>query len=382
MIDYFRRFKSLSAYTEYVNSSGYTLPNVSVIDELSGGIPKYKPKPKEPKPTYEDGWPIIDSINSMYSDRIKYPINDFKTNSDYIIFLIPSGTTLRSITTHDIVVCSPTEILAQTTLTNAPIYELAYGGYGGYFAYATIKNSFAVQIMKYDETNSTISQYKTISTSFNNPISERYAYYTDNTPHICLGKCNTRQTPGIVPVTGTSMTAPETGGMTFSRMITYNYSDTTKPFLSFIYHETSSGGEKNGVMVKSANSYGFGFSSDSTLAYTNCTAISNVLSNCNSFLAYPVFGKNPHNIENKIMFIHNGTNWYELTANSDFTSINYGNQVSCSNGYTVFFISDSNYYDCDSSANYNFVLKTVNRDSFTIGGPSYSVPTTTLQMDI
>lgn len=48
MIDYFRRFKSLSGYTEYVNSSGYTLPNISVIDELSGGIPRYKPKPYDP----------------------------------------------------------------------------------------------------------------------------------------------------------------------------------------------------------------------------------------------------------------------------------------------------------------------------------------------
>jgi hypothetical protein len=50
MIDYFKRFKSLSAYTEYVNSSGYTLPNISVIDELSGGIPKYKPNPNEIRP--------------------------------------------------------------------------------------------------------------------------------------------------------------------------------------------------------------------------------------------------------------------------------------------------------------------------------------------
>lgn len=51
MIDYFRRFKSLSGYTEYVNSSGYTLPNISVIDELSGGIPRYKPNPNEILPT-------------------------------------------------------------------------------------------------------------------------------------------------------------------------------------------------------------------------------------------------------------------------------------------------------------------------------------------
>lgn len=72
MIDYFRRFKSLSAYTEYVNSSGYTLPNVSVIDELSGGNVRYTPKPIAPDPLKDIVFyaPLLSDTKDIVSDSI------------------------------------------------------------------------------------------------------------------------------------------------------------------------------------------------------------------------------------------------------------------------------------------------------------------------
>jgi len=305
-----------------------------------------------PKRHHKDsiGWPIVETINENYRGYPKYIHYDFTHSSEYLIFDIPHGNGY-SIATHTFLVCTPTQILAQYTYTFSDFegtIEPLYCAIDGYFGAFLKPRRCTLCIFRYDSSTQSISLYRSQTTSYNFPKPDVYAYKLNDVNYFSLGKCNTRETPGMYRVSDGLWSVSETNGRTYRVMLSHNYSS-AYPYLSLLIHVHGYGA----VIVKSANNYGFGFSSDTSLSLSNCVAVSNTaaITSCSQ---YPIFGRNWYINGNKRLF---GAGAHPIIISDDYTQLSIDNSDTWEGGGR-FFISDNKFYAWTGSPNYDLYLVT------------------------